>query len=752
MNSKNKIVILIILAVLIIFKGYLFSIKYKSDESEKEYIVFVENIKSISDTKIAYNVKLLNSNDKFVLNIYDNSYDKVQTGLSIHSNYKYGDVVKVKGKIFIPKLLNNPGEFNYKQYLYSNNVHGLINTYETLKQIQYTPNYIEKGYSKIYDFKRYIKKLINLQMSSVNANVAISMIYGDTTNLDEQIQEDFESLGVSHLMSVSGTHITSFMLIINLILGDVKGVNGKNKNDRNNNTKKIIKSIIQIFAILLYITFTGFGISALRAGIMIIVCILCDMFEFKKEKYTTIFIAMLLILINSPFAIFNTGFRLSFMATLGILTFRKYIFKLFKIIINKVKNSMLKKSIKYIAESIAITFAVQLFILPIQIQTFNQLSFPIIIPNVILGLVSIPIRVIGTIGIMLAFIPKISLYFFSITELFVVILLKISSFLESFSISISTVSQPLIFFVVYYLSIFIMFLYIKLKKVIQESKGKTSFLKLSKCLKALGIFLMAGTLIILTVTNIYSIYYSGYVYFFNVEQGEMSYIKSGDKSIIVDIGSMRNGLSFNTISNFFKANNLYKVDSIILSHIHSDHVNGLEEFIKNYEVGNVIYTRPEIEDKEFKKFIKILKENNVNKVEAKRGDKFKIGDITIEVLLPDGSYIKEDSENENSLICKVSVKDKSILYMGDASKNAEEKLLKEKTDLSNIYILKVGHHGSKTATTEEFIQKVRPKYAVISALKKYYGHPHENTIQTLNKYKVHTYMTETIGAIKFNLQ
>ena len=230
----------------------------------------------------------------------------------------------------------------------------------------------------------------------------------------------------------------------------------------------------------------------------------------------------------------------------------------------------------------------------------------------------------------------------------------------------------------------------------------------------------------------------------------MSYVKSESRSIIVDIGSMKNGLSFNIISNFFKAYNLNKVDCIILSHMHSDHINGLEDFLKNYDVASVVYTRPEIIDEDFKKVIKMLDENNIKRVEVKRGDKFKIGNIQIDVLLPDGKYIKEDPENENSLICKVTVKDKSILYMGDTSKNAEEKLLNEKINLSNIYFLKVGHHGSKTATTEEFIQQVRPKYAIISALKKYYGHPHENTLETLNKFKVHTYLTEINGAIKFN--
>ena len=89
--------------------------------------------------------------------------------------------------------------------------------------------------------------------------------------------------------------------------------------------------------------------------------------------------------------------------------------------------------------------------------------------------------------------------------------------------------------------------------------------------------------------------------------------------------------------------------------------------------------------------------------------------------------------------------------MGDSSIETEYKLLKQNCDIDNIYVLKVGHHGSKTATSNEFIQKVNTQNAVISALKKYYGHPHQNTIDILKQNKVWVYLTEKQGAIKFSL-
>lgn len=774
MKSKIIFVFSIVFILLILIKGYLFSHKYTSDDTKIEYTIFIESIKSKSDRKVSYNVKLLNTNDKFILNIYNNSYDNVQTDLIKYSKYKYGDVIKVKGKISIPQKLNNPGEFNYKLYLYSNNIHGLINTYETPNKIEYTLNFIENIYNKIYMFKSNAQNIIETDMSKVNANVAMSMIYGDTTDLNEGIKEEFESIGVSHLMSVSGTHITSFMIVINLILRINK--NNKLNKQRNNklqNNKKnknkdknIIKQIIQIICISLYIAFTGFSVSVVRAGIMLIISIICDMLNISKNKYKAMLITFLIILINNPYVIFNTGMRLSFLATLGIIMFSKHITKLFESLVNKIKNDFVKNIVTYIIDSIAITISVQLMIIPIQIQSFNKLPFPVIIPNLIMGIISIPIRVVGTASIMLSFVPFLSCKFFSLIEVFVKILLKISNIFKTVSFSISTVSMTVIFFVLYYIFVLSIFVYFKIKKIQDRNTKyitntinkdeKYNFNKFQKHIKILILILVIMILTIVVSLNIYSIYFSEYVYFFNVEQGDMSYVKSGSSNVIVDIGSLSNNLAFNTISNYFKMSNLKSVDTVIISHMHKDHINGLEQFLQNYKVGMVIYSKPKAITENYIDFEQILTKYNVNKKEVKGGDIIELGKIKIQILLPDDEYIEsDDEENSNSLICKIMIKDKQLLYMGDASAETERKLLQQGIDtlkLSNMYVLKVGHHGSKTATSNEFIQKIQPQNAVISALKKYYGHPHEQTINTLKENNVYTYLTEKQGAIKFSLK
>lgn len=609
----------------------------------------------------------------------------------------------------------------------------------------------------MYSFRDYIKDIIKSSMDNENANLAMSIVYGDTIDLDKGIIEDFEQVGVSHLMSVSGTHITSFMVIINVMLGK-QDFKKKSTYENKNRSKRQyiikIKWIMKIICICLYVIFTGGSISILRASIMLILRMAYDLLKKSNNRYKTMLIALLVILLHSPFAIFNIGTLFSFLATLGIIMFNKDIVEVLTKIICKVKNKYIYKILKYLLSNTAITISVQLMIIPIQIQAFNRLPMPVIIPNLILGIASLPTMVIGTVGIVLSFIPVLSCKIFSFLELFIEALIYLIKIFKSISFGICTVSMPVIFFVIYYVFILGLFICFKLKRITNNMNkhSKYNFKKLYKHIKIFELSVLIILIILVVFLNIYSMYFSQYVYFFNVEQGDMSYVKCGKQSIIVDIGSQGDGVAFNTISNYFKIANLNEVDAIVVSHMHKDHVNGLEKFFKKYKVGTVIYSRPKTISKSYIEFKKLLKMYSVNGVEVKAGDEFVFGKIKIRVLLPDEEYILSDEENANSLVCSVTIGNSELLYMGDASSETEEKLIKEVSNISGIYILKVGHHGSKTATSKEFIEVVKPQNAVISALKKYYGHPHEQTLETLKENDVYVYLTEKQGAIKFSLK
>lgn len=162
--------------------------------------------------------------------------------------------------------------------------------------------------------------------------------------------------------------------------------------------------------------------------------------------------------------------------------------------------------------------------------------------------------------------------------------------------------------------------------------------------------------------------------------------------------------------------------------------------------------------------LRILNEKKIEKVIVSGNDKLKIGNIQINILSPpkDIQVESDDIANANSIISLISVSKENYLFMGDATKETEKYLINniynikeanERMDiinkLSNLYVLQIGHHGSKTSTSEYFLNNIKTKNAIISSKRQMYGHPAKETLNILKKYNIRYYITEYKGALKF---
>lgn len=735
--------IFIFFICVIIFKFIYIPIKYENVNENKKYILMIESKNKEKDNYVSYVVRLgkkhssgYSFKDKFILNIYTNSFNKKIFQKEDITKFRYGDVLTVDGKITIPEYMNNPGEFNYKRYIYSNNIYGIINTYAEVERSNYSLNIFQKIICKLYEYKEYMSQKLDNEIDTKYSNVIKGIIYGEKLGIEEDIKENFQNLGVSHILSVSGAHISSLIMTLNFLLFKIKN--------------KKVKGILNILLTSIYVIISGMSISSIRAYIMVVCNTLCSIQEKRQSRIKSIITAFLLILLNTPYAIFNLGFQLSFLATLGIILYLP-LFK--KWIHNKTKNinsKVVKKLVKYLLNSIVLTISVQIMILPIEISSLNHISLLIIFSNVIFGIFTVPIQIVGSIYMLFSYIPYLDKCLIILLNVITKTLIYVSEILNKVSFNISTMSYPAIFHLVYYLILIVIFGYIKLNGMVKSytEKLKRRWRKIKFC----SILTVVIYILSIGIYTVYNIYYSSFIYFFNVGQGEMSYIKHKDKSIIIDIGSVSNTLAGYTISNYFKSQNIKYVDMVILTHMHKDHVNGLSKLLEICKIGKVIYSKPESESDIYNEFLDICKKHNLNICEGIKGSKYLVGEIKVEILSPGKNKIQDkDYINTNSIICKVSVNEKNILYMADATYATEEYLLKNTENLKDIYILKVSHHGSKNGSKDEFIQCVNPKFAVISAKKKYYNHPNELTIETLKKYNIHILITENLGAIKFNM-
>src|SRR5574344_208461 len=378
--KRHKVLVIIFLIFLfslsLVYKIYIFNFKYKNLEENMRIDVNVQKIEKVSSDKISYLVKY--NNDKFILNIYKDKYQNLNNSnnienLSKYSIYKYGDVLTLRGKIKIPEKLGNPYEFDYKKYLNSKNIVGEIVTYSvSIKDVKFQNVFFKVA----YNIKDLVSTKIKNMMELREYNLFKSMLYGEDNELDDDIKENFNKCGLSHLLAVSGSNIVSLMMVLNYIL---KKLNKKNS------------VFLTLFVIFVFCIFCSFELSIIRASLMIFISTIYQ----KNEKKINIFLKMLIsyvvLLLYNPFYIFNVGLLMSYLAIVGIIIYQNTFFSFFDVKVKNILNIMYVKprgikAILYfllcaIFYSISFTASSVILIIPIQIYYFNSFNLITFLSN-----------------------------------------------------------------------------------------------------------------------------------------------------------------------------------------------------------------------------------------------------------------------------------------------------------------------------------------------------------------------------------
>lgn len=226
------------------------------------------------------------------------------------------------------------------------------------------------------------------------------------------------------------------------------------------------------------------------------------------------------------------------------------------------------------------------------------------------------------------------------------------------------------------------------------------------------------------------------IHFFDVGQADSILLISNEKTMLIDAGTNETG---ETVVENIKNLGIKKIDYLIGTHPHEDHIGGLDDIIKNFEIGNIYMPKVQTNTKTFEDVLDVVLEKSLKITAPNVGDKFMVGDVECEVMLC-GTRTKEEQENLNlsSLVIRASYKEQSYLFMGDAEIENEESRKWPQTN-----ILKVGHHGSDTSSSKQFLNEVMPQIAIIQVGKdNSYGHPNKTVIDRLNKMGILIYRTD----------
>lgn len=227
--------------------------------------------------------------------------------------------------------------------------------------------------------------------------------------------------------------------------------------------------------------------------------------------------------------------------------------------------------------------------------------------------------------------------------------------------------------------------------------------------------------------------------FIDVGQADSILVSNKDETMLIDAGNNENGKD---IVDFIKSKGITKINYLIGTHPHADHIGGLDDVINSdLEIANVYMPKIQTNTKTFEDVLDALKNKNLKVTAPSKSDTFKIGDANCEVMTD--SILDKDNLNLSSIVIRLEFGENSFLFMGDAETENEKTINWPKTNL-----LKVGHHGSNTSSSQNFLNQVKPEYAIIMAGKdNSYGLPKQKILDRLNKIGAKIFRTDELGTI-----
>ncbi len=502
---------------------------------------------------------------------YNNTKIRLYIMVKKDIQLKYGDKIEFMGEYIRPEKRRNYKGFDYSNYLKQLKIYGTMKI-TNVKVIE------ERKANPIFQISNEIKtKIISNTKETLDeetSSILLGLILGNKDDIDENIEENFRSAGMAHILAVSGMHVTYVILGLSLIM---KKILGKRRN-----------YIFCICVLIVYMFITNFSASVTRAGIMGIIMILSKIFYRKNDIYTALSISLFIILIYNPFLIQSLGLLLSYGGVIGIIILNKSILSILKNI--KIKNKKYKYFIKpkiqnsldKIKEIISVSISVQIFIFPIAIYNLNTFNPYFFISNLLLSIVIGPIIIIGFLFIIVILINyQITKLFIEPIKIGIKILIYISKIgkLPFSNIYIPTLSLFSIF--IYYFIIVILLVTYKIystKKPNMTQIRAKNLIALIKFKIKNNIKKVKNLIIIICVVIIVISFIPRNlkIYFIDVGQGDSTLIVTPhNKTILIDGGGSENSdydIGQNTLLPYILDRGYNTIDTIIISHFDSDHV------------------------------------------------------------------------------------------------------------------------------------------------------------------------------------
>jgi competence protein ComEC len=620
--------------------------------------------------------------------------------------YEYGDVLRITGELRTPPQLD---EFDYQEYLTHQGIHAIIfyPDIEVLDREQgFTP------FAWVLSLRNQLAENLAEALPEPQASLAQGIILGIRGNIPEDLKNDFSVSGTAHLLAISGLHLG---IMAGILLGVGLWLFGK---------KRYLYVWLAIGAIWFYVLLTGMHLPVVRGAIMATVFLVAELLGRQRSAIVALTLAAAVMVGFSPYVLGDASFQLSFLAMTGLI----FLFPIFR-------NFGMKITVRIFGEegtplsianlfvdALSATFGAVIAVWPLVAYYFGIISLvgPLATLLVLPALPAIIIlgSITGFIGLV---IPEVAYVFGWLVWLFLSYMTLVISGIAGSPISSVAVDSvnPIFLWVYYPVLAIVIWLYGNWNRLrhheIEFHAGVKSGVpfKLPRNIQ--------WTIIPLLVTAVLVVYTAFtmpddklHVSFLDVGQGDAVLIQRGNQQILIDGGPSPQKiiLELGDRMPFWDRT----IDLLVLTHPHSDHLAGLVEVMRRYRVERVLFNGMYDESPLYSEWQRLIDENGIETIVAFRGQQIKPGNgIIIDVCHPPADHMgnTESDIDNNSVVLRLSVGDVTFLFTGDIMTAAERELIMNNVCLSSD-ILKVGHHGSDTSSSAEFLAAVGLRVAVIS--------------------------------------
>ena len=671
-----------------------------------------------------------------------NLYNDVDIDLSELSKILYGRKISCTGSFEAFEGELNPGQFDANAYYKNEGYTGILDA-KDIRLVKEEESFSPDIY--LHRLNLAISEKYKKILGEKNAGSLSAMVLGDKRGLDEEIKELYQENSISHLLSISGLHISLLGGAVFLFLRRLKV---------SFSFPLITSSII----LIIYGAFTGFSVSTSRAIVMMSVLFISFVIGKSYDLPSGLALAALILIVMNHRVIYQSGFLLSFFAVIGIFYIMPELLYIFKVDIYHKRGII--KGLHLLLASIISSISILLATLPIVLNNFYEVSLTGILLNIIVIPLMSLVVITGLLGgfvalvseILGSFLLGITHYILNLYTLFC----RLGDRLTFLRLIIGKPDKWQI--VLYYLILVIVFYFLALKR--RENKLRSLKNNLPEGYNTSKRIVVTG---LMTFTSFLIIAYKPREFSINmldIGQGDCFVVNDGNNDIYIsDCGSTTlQNVGKTRLLPFLKSKGWGKVDTIFISHMDKDHVNGVNDLLKCAEItiGRIIISASYKSDKlncaELEELKELAKMRDIKLFYMKKGDEIVGKDISFRCIYPTGEEDIKD-QNEASIVMRMDYKGLSMLFTGDIAGSTEEKIIEgSDKDILDCDILKVCHHGSKNSSTDDFLKKVDPKLYLISCgLMNRYGHPHRDALSRMTEEGGRILRTDHMGGTQIKL-